>query len=222
MRAPTTRRCFTLIELLTVVAIIAVLAGILLPVFAKARAKAQQTNCLSNNRQVATAAMMYVEDHDGRLPSMWDNTPGDGQYGGWTWYCDFPNGDPGDFDPARGSLYPYLRNAASFVCPADRCDQGCSYAMNALLGSNLGTRGFHLGMPLGEVTAPAATFLLMEEGNGPAGSTDDGYLIPPGNVPSGRHLEGSSFTFCDGHAKWLRADAVTFPNPTGAFRYEPR
>ncbi|NLN90274.1 MAG: prepilin-type N-terminal cleavage/methylation domain-containing protein, partial [candidate division WS1 bacterium] len=53
------RRGFTLIELLVVIAIIAILAAILFPVFAKARAKARQTSCLSNSRQIATAIMAY-------------------------------------------------------------------------------------------------------------------------------------------------------------------
>jgi prepilin-type N-terminal cleavage/methylation domain-containing protein/prepilin-type processing-associated H-X9-DG protein len=55
---------FTLIELLVVIAIIAILAAILFPVFARAREKARQTTCTSNQKQVATAVMMYAQDHD--------------------------------------------------------------------------------------------------------------------------------------------------------------
>ncbi|HOF89302.1 MAG TPA: prepilin-type N-terminal cleavage/methylation domain-containing protein, partial [Armatimonadota bacterium] len=58
------KRGFTLIELLVVIAIIAILAAILFPVFAKAREKARTNSCLNNQRQIAIAVMMYVQDHD--------------------------------------------------------------------------------------------------------------------------------------------------------------
>ena len=55
---------FTLIELLVVIAIIAVLAAILFPVFARAREKAHQTTCISNQRQIAAAIHMIAQDHE--------------------------------------------------------------------------------------------------------------------------------------------------------------
>ena len=59
---------FTLIELLVVIAIIAILAAILFPVFAKAREKARQTKCTSNQRQIALQIQMYTQDNDETLP----------------------------------------------------------------------------------------------------------------------------------------------------------
>jgi prepilin-type N-terminal cleavage/methylation domain-containing protein len=59
---------FTLIELLVVIAIIAILAAILFPVFAKAREKALQTTCTSNQRQIAAAIVMYMQDHEESFP----------------------------------------------------------------------------------------------------------------------------------------------------------
>jgi len=62
------RAAFTLIELLVVIAIIALLAAMLLPSLAGAKASAKKTACLNNQRQIATATLMYVDDADGRFP----------------------------------------------------------------------------------------------------------------------------------------------------------
>lgn len=60
---------FTLIELLVVIAIIAILAAILFPVFSQAREKARQATCMNNQRQIAAAVLMYVQDNDETLPT---------------------------------------------------------------------------------------------------------------------------------------------------------
>jgi len=61
------REGFTLVELLVVIAIIIILAAILFPIFAKAREKAQQTRCLNNLKQMATACEMYEDDYEGGI-----------------------------------------------------------------------------------------------------------------------------------------------------------
>ena len=63
------RRGFTLIELLVVIAIIAILAAILFPVFSRAREKARQTACISNQKQIALAIMMFAQDNQETLPT---------------------------------------------------------------------------------------------------------------------------------------------------------
>src|SRR5437899_12340722 len=67
-RRPVRIKAFTLIELLVVIAIIAILAAILFPVFAQAREKARQASCLSNQKQIGTAIMMYVQDYGETYP----------------------------------------------------------------------------------------------------------------------------------------------------------
>lgn len=62
------RQGFTLIELLVVLCIVSILAAILFPVFARARAIARRTVCVSNIRQIATAILMYCDDYDAVLP----------------------------------------------------------------------------------------------------------------------------------------------------------
>lgn len=103
MRLGNRRDGFTLIELLVVIAIIAILAAILFPVFAKARENAKKASCLSNLKQIGTAALMFVEDRDDApLPlSTTDTATGITRY----WHSGTLNSVWKD---EYGLLYPYL------------------------------------------------------------------------------------------------------------------
>ncbi len=106
---------FTLIELLVVIAIIAILAAILFPVFARAKAKALQTRCLSNIKNIALAFQIYASDHDEMLPDVLNST-----YGWDTWN---PGGGiPGTQDfmaDLLSKLLPYTKSTQIWYCDTD-------------------------------------------------------------------------------------------------------
>jgi prepilin-type N-terminal cleavage/methylation domain-containing protein/prepilin-type processing-associated H-X9-DG protein len=64
---PKSGRAFTLVELLVVLAIIAIIASLILPALARARSRAQGSFCLNNTRQLAVAWMIYADEHNGQL-----------------------------------------------------------------------------------------------------------------------------------------------------------
>src|ERR1051325_7072164 len=71
---PPRSKGFTLIELLVVIAIIAILASMLIPALAKAKNKAQSTQCINNARQIALGHSMFIADENRMIPyNQWPN-----------------------------------------------------------------------------------------------------------------------------------------------------
>jgi prepilin-type N-terminal cleavage/methylation domain-containing protein/prepilin-type processing-associated H-X9-DG protein len=128
----TTRHGFTLIELMVVIAIIAILAAMLLPALNKSKAKAQGIMCMSNIRQLSLAWLQYAYASEDRIPYASAASAGGGPpssptdpYVWVTGMLNFSPTNPHNWDPEvdikKSPLWPYCGNCAGiWRCPADR------------------------------------------------------------------------------------------------------
>src|SRR5882724_11746717 len=146
LRQSNRRPGFTLLELLAVVATIAILAALLLPVLSKARIKAQQTRCMSNLRQLGFAWVMYFTDNNGRLVESYPiNNPNAWVLGDMTKLAEATNTDL----ITQSKLYHYNKSVEIYHCPADEgvrvggriLPTVRSYSMNSFMGAREANTG---------------------------------------------------------------------------------
>jgi len=210
-------RGFTLIELLVVIAIIAILAAILFPVFARAREKARQTQCLNNVRQMTTGVAMYAQDFDETLPLVAISVP--------SYYMPSGGRHTSGVMPWVIVLDPYIKNTQIFACPtaAGGWDGGDGDSNNVNLEFNSLTYGYSetlSNMAVGRVVYPAQTMCL-------ADSSTDNYFIDTmatyhgtaavegrDDIAALRHNDGANIGYIDGHAKWIKGTNIPLDGPT--------
>jgi len=184
------KRAFTLIELLVVIAIIAILAAILFPVFARAREAAKSATCLSNERQLGTAMMMYLADWHDKFPashtgyfkgsSAWVLSGRSELVGSTSPVCGIPDAWGLDLcyiaDPTLGSLYRYTKSKEIYKCPSVQIakykflqqpevtsgTQRVTYTMNTMFGGKI-VNNIETGLRATAVRYPSATCLFVDE-----------------------------------------------------------
>jgi len=215
---------FSLIELLVVMAVIAILAGLLLPSLSSAQAKGRQVSCLNNLRQLQLAWTMYLGDHNNTMPE--NKMTGTGLLGCVSTTNSWVTGNAqASADPVlikQGCIYSYTPNIQVYRCPADRSTvfdastpRERSYSMDAYLNGGLDVRMYGGFLPGNVIRysdllpSPSKIFVLLDETQA---IIDDGvfllYRDPADfwqNGPSHRHSQGANLSFADGHCerwKW--------------------
>jgi len=223
-----------------VIAIIAILAAILFPVFAQAKEAAKKISCLSNMRQIGIAAVMYINDSDGQYPQTkrTDANPA------------VDDADGSIEEPDIGSVfamvYPYTGGGGLdpnnliaqriFVCPDDPNPGGTGCQLinpgGPTIISYLINGYFVWGLRESEIDKSSSTIYFAERRsqteNGAPAYCDDIYHpwfsiynpVAPANemdpyagaISTHRHLGVANYTFADGHVKSM-AWTQTFSPP---------
>ncbi len=225
-------RGFSLIELLVVVAIVAIFLALLLPALNQAKSKGKTIACLGQLKQFSAAAQMYSGDNNGFLVL----NPTTAETNGWG------GGNMQDATQAtnttmlrQGKLFPYLGRIELFHCPADTAltatggARARSYAMNSWIGSrtmeSVGAvaRSFRTFVRDAELAVGRPTMLWFMADEHEA-TLDDGFFLvtmddskPFASFPALRHQRGFGLNFVDGHAElWKLRDPTTQLGDRGA------
>ena len=194
---------FTIVELLVVIAVIAILATLVLPALHRAKARSRGTQCMNNLRQFGWALQMYTDDHDDFLPYNMGldgtkKTVANGTYLNWvnnvmSWELDSDNTNTALL--TVGGLGPYFSGETSvFRCPEDNAlsaiQRGAgwpfrvrSISMNAMLGNagefladgvNTNNPTYKQFFKMSEIPDPSRIFAFVEEH---PDSIKDGYFV---------------------------------------------
>ena len=207
---PKAKSGFTLIELLVVISIIALLAAILFPVFARVRESARRSSCQSNLKQIGLGLTQYAQDYDEKLPNLGTNDYAATGY--W-----------------QAQVLTYIKSTQIFACPSNTEVQVASakdgttftnhYAANAIgnvydpgAKDNAGAfDGFSgRGMSLAAFLDTSKTISVFEYRKNSYFTTPDQSWAIDGLFAG--HLTTSNYLFVDGHVKALKPMATVTGN----------
>ncbi len=217
-----TKRGFTLIEILVVVAIISLLAAIMFPAFGRVRASGRRTTCASNLKQIGMALNLYAQDNR-FYPTLDFDAYTNEICGAWA-----------------DKVFPYVKSEKIFECPSapyglyrstcpptDKTNPGYPISWNGSYDLNVPDAKYLLN-PGGishfaydprqhtsptRYTRPSSTILVLD---GDGGYVSPGYQEPPAasvaDLPNfgvdAHHEGGANVAFADGHVKYMSLDSL--------------
>ncbi len=183
------RRAYSHVEMLIVVAALAIVVGVLTPVFFSTHCGvSRKSSCQSNLKQISLGFMQYVEDYNAVLPPMKTGTSS-----GWA-----------------DAVQPYIKSWQLFQCPSapSKNPPSSDYFFNARL-----SRGY-----VPKIESSAQTILL-GEGADDAPTWANLRQLPPRWIldlksPIYRHTSGANYAFADGHVKWMKPEKISNASPS--------
>ena len=231
---PTRRSAFTLVELLSVIAIIGVLAAILIPTVGRMRKSAHAATCTTGLRQVGAAVLLFAGEHKGRVP-----TPNSSLSGVGHWHVQIApyfgvefaaETDPNKMKAVKVGQPAGCPLAPHYASGSDVQGIGASYGWTAV-PIVYGMPELQRGVYLNQVPNPGRTIMIGERwGKNAAGGRDTNWQVEPpyvttplntdetdagGAVGAVRISHGgrTNFLFFDGHvAAFVPADTYQASN----------
>lgn len=185
-------RNFTLVELLLVIAIIAILASMLFPALVKAKKMTYRTSCMNKLKQIATATISYADEQNGTFPVYWDSLSG---------YLKIPESYTTAISNDEQTIQAFKKKLEILHCPEDTvfgyveydywyCT---SYAKNYHLAQD------PLAPRIGRVKNPSGIIWTIDSTRK---SFSNSTTLCPFTVGGNRHFNGWNASFVDGHAEW--------------------
>jgi prepilin-type N-terminal cleavage/methylation domain-containing protein/prepilin-type processing-associated H-X9-DG protein len=240
----TSKRAFSLIELLAVIAVIAILAGLLLPALTSAKTSARTVQCVGDKKQLQLAWHLYATDHNDQIPPNGE-VVGPPQTNHQYWWAQGVMNYDGDhpdntnsallIDPRYAKLGEYTQAPGIYRCPEDKSSvlsagtirsRVRSVSMNVHVGRCIdcfGDRPTHLGPRIAsQLPNPGKQFIFIDEHPDSISSTlfwidrGEGRFASISSFPSPLHNGGATLSFADGHAEFHRwTDPRTKPQVRG-------